>query len=75
VDLVALSAVAVLGDWDLELGAAGRLDGEESLLAETVADILVGDVSQLVVRDIVQDVFDALLGPLGNNKNSLAHHM
>jgi len=45
------------------------LDGEEGLLAEAVADVLVCDVGQLVVRDVVQDVLDALLGPLQSNIN------
>ncbi len=45
------------------------LDGEEGLLAEAVADVLVCDVGQLVVRDVVQDVLNALLGPLQSNIN------
>ncbi len=57
------------GTFVLNCFAITSLDGEEGLLAEAVADVLVCDVRQLVVRDVVQDVLDALLGPLQSNIN------
>ena len=74
-DLIAFAAIAAhLGDRDLELRAAGRLDSEQGLLAEAVANVFVGHISQLIVRDVVKDIFDALLGPLKQTSEQLYLH-
>ena len=53
-----------LGNGNLELGPVGRLDSQQGLAVKAVANILVGDVGQLVVGNVVKDVFYTLLSPL-----------
>ena len=53
-----------LGNGNLELSPVGRLDSQQGLAVKAVANILVGDVGQLVVGNVVKDVFYTLLSPL-----------
>lgn len=75
VDLVAPpgAATAVTGprlrDRHLQLGPVGGLHSQQRLAVEAAADVVVGEVGQLVVGDVVKDVLDALLGPLKQQKS------
>ncbi len=53
-----------LGSRDFELCSVRTLNGEKRFSYEGAADVVVGDVQQLVVRYVVRHVTYALLHPL-----------
>ena len=54
----------LLRDWHLELRSVRRLHGQQGVAGKRPAHVVVSHVRQMLVRDVVGDVLDALLHPL-----------
>ncbi len=64
-----------LGSRDFELRSVRTLNGEKRFSFKGAADVVVGDIQQLVVRDVVRHVTYALLHPLEQNKTVSGNKM